>query len=206
VPRALWALTGRRTARIPGLVAALVIALAPSFIGSVSAQGSTPPADAYRLGAEDLLDIAVWKEPELSRKEVLVRPDGGLSFPLVGEVQVAGRSVADVRHEIAERLRRYLPEPVVSVSLVKMLHPRVYVIGKVNKPGEFMMGRPLDVLQALAIAGGLTPFAASDDIRIVRREAGGRERAVPFRYSRIERGESLEQNILLQAGDVVVVP
>jgi polysaccharide export outer membrane protein len=180
--------------------------LALMLVHSASAQVSMPPGDAYRLGPEDILEIAVWKEPDLSRKEVLVRPDGGLSFPLVGEVQVAGRSVADVRHEVVERLRRYLPEPVVSVSVVKMLYPRVYVIGKVNKPGEFMMGRPFDVLQVLAIAGGLTPFAAADEIRIVRRDAEGGERAVPFRYSRVERGEGLEQNIRLQAGDVVIVP
>jgi polysaccharide export outer membrane protein len=162
-------------------------------------------ADAYRLGPEDILDIAVWKEPDLSRKDVLVRPDGGISFPLIGEVQVAGRSVADVRHELAARLRSFLPDPVVSVSLVKILYQRVYVIGKVNKPGEFMMGRQLDVLQALSMAGGLTPFAAANDIRIVRRE-GGEQVTLPFHYSRIEKGDGLEQNILLRPADVVVVP
>ena len=193
-------------------------ALAPCVHAQAAAGGAGDPAtavpprvvpavvaDAYRLGPEDVLDIAVWKEPDLSRKEVLVRPDGGISFPLVGEVQVAGRSVADVRHELGQRLRNFLPDPVVSVSLVKILYQRVYVIGKVNKPGEFMMGRQLDVLQALSVAGGLTPFAAANDIRIVRRE-GGEQVTLPFQYSRIEKGEGLEQNVLLRPADVVVVP
>ncbi len=183
-------------------------ATGPSATPAVAAPVSPGPAvasDAYRLGPEDILDIAVWKEPDLSRKDVLVRPDGGISFPLIGEVQVAGRSVADVRHELATRLRSFLPDPVVSVSLVKILYQRVYVIGKVNKPGEFMMGRQLDVLQALSMAGGLTAFAAANDIRIVRRE-GGEQVTLPFQYSRIEKGDGLEQNILLRPADVVVVP
>jgi polysaccharide export outer membrane protein len=146
----------------------------------------------------------VWKEEGL-KKDVVVRPDGGLSFPLIGEVEAAGKSIAQLRTEIGQRLEKYIPDPVVAVAINKVASQRVYVIGKVNKPGEFVIGRPIDVLQALSMAGGLTPFAASNDIKIVRRQ-GGRNLTLPFRYSDIERGQRLEQNIVLQPGDVVVVP
>jgi len=169
---------------------------------TAAAQGQNP---AYHVGPEDVLEISVWKEDSLSKKEVLVRPDGGLSFPLIGDVQASGHSVAEIQHEITQRLQKFIPDPVVSVAMTKILYQRVYVIGKVTKPGEFPMTRPLDVLQALAMAGGLNPYAAANDIRVVRREAG-REITLPFRYSQIEHGEHLEQNVLLQSGDVVVVP
>ncbi len=159
---------------------------------------------SYRIGAEDILEIAVWNEEALS-KEVLVRPDGGFSFPLIGEVAAAGNSVAGVQSDIGQRLQKFVPDPVVSVAVKKVGSQRVYVIGRVNKPGEFPVGRPIDVLQALSMAGGLTPFASANDIKIVRRE-NGTTRTLPFQYSRIERGERLDQNIILQPGDVVLVP
>jgi polysaccharide export outer membrane protein len=164
------------------------------------------PVDAstYRVGPEDLLEISVWREDAL-KKEALVRPDGGISYPLVGEVQAAGKTVLEIRNEIARRLEPYIPEPVVTVSVVKIGSQRVYVLGKVNKPGDFPVGRYVDVLQALSMAGGPTAFADSNEIRIVRRE-GEREIALPFEYGRVVRGQKLEQNIRLRAGDVVVVP
>jgi polysaccharide export outer membrane protein len=123
----------------------------------------------------------------------------------VGDIQAAGKTVSDIREEVTKRLARYIPDPVVSVTLQKIGSHRVYVIGKVNKPGDFPVGRYIDVLQALAMAGGLTPFAAADDIKIIRRD-GTRSASLPFQYSRVERGQNLEQNIVLRAGDVVVVP
>lgn len=158
----------------------------------------------YRLGPEDVIEISVWKEDGL-RKEVLVRPDGKLSFALVGEIQAAGRTADEIREELSVRLKKFLSNPVVSVTVVRVAAQRIYVIGRVNKPGEYSTGRYVDVLQALSMAGGLTPFAAENDIRIMRR-VGGKEVAMPFRYKEVVKGRNVEQNIVLQAGDVVVVP
>ena len=160
--------------------------------------------DAYRIGAEDMLDISVWKEDAL-KKEVLVRPDGGISFPLAGDLIAAGRTTEEVRAELATRLEKYIPDPVVSVSVLKAANYKVYVIGRVNKPGDYATGRPIDVLQALSMAGGLTPFAADNDIHVVRK-LDGSELSIPFNYSDIRHGVHLDQNIILKSGDVVVVP
>ena len=158
----------------------------------------------YRVGAEDVLEISVWREDALKR-EVLVRPDGGISYPLIGDVQAAGKSVLELRNEISKRLETYIPDAAVSVTVVKTGSQRIYVLGKVTKSGEFPVGRTVDVLQALSMAGGLTQFADANGIRIVRRD-GDRQVAIPFEYGRVIRGEKLEQNIALRAGDVVVVP
>jgi polysaccharide export outer membrane protein len=193
-----------------GLLAA---SLALVSAGTVSAQvsGTAPApkaleidASTYRVGAEDVLDISVWREDAL-KKEALVRPDGGISYPLVGELDAAGKTVREIRNEITKRLEKFIPEPVVTVSVLKVGSQRVYVIGKVTKPGEFPLGRYVDVLQALSMAGGLTPFANSNDIRVMRRD-GERQLMLPFEYIRVVRGEKLEQNVQLRAGDVVVVP
>lgn len=162
------------------------------------------PASGYLIGPEDVLDISVWREEGLQR-EVLVRPDGGISFPLAGEVAVAGRTPEAVQQEIAERLRRYIPQAVVTVSVKQIAGYRVYVIGKVNNPGQFTVGRYVDVIQALTLAGGLTPYAREGDIKIIRRNGSG-ESVFPFQYSAVKNGELLDQNIMLYSGDVVVVP
>jgi polysaccharide export outer membrane protein len=113
--------------------------------------------------------------------------------------------VLEIREEITKRLERFIPEPAVSVAILKVGSQRVYVIGRVNKPGDYAIGRYVDVLQALSMAGGLTPFADSNAIRVMRRE-GDRQTVLPFEYSRVVRGQKLEQNIQLRGGDVVVVP
>lgn len=158
----------------------------------------------YQIGPEDVLEISVWKEDAL-KKEVLVRPDGGLSFPLIGEVQAAGKTVMQLRKEITQRLEKFIPDPVVSVTCLKVAGTRFFVIGKVNRPGDFLAGRYVDVLQALTVAGGLTPFASENGIKVMRKE-GGKDIVFPFRYSDVKNGEGLEQNIQLKGGDVVVVP
>ena len=158
----------------------------------------------YQIGPEDVLEISVWKEEGL-KKESLVRPDGGLSFPLIGEVQAAGKTAAQLKKEIAQRLEKFIPDPVVSISLLRVGGNKIYVIGKVNNPGEFPAGRYVDVLQALSMAKGLTPFASENGIKIMRKE-GGKDVVFPFRYSDVKNGEDLEQNIQLKGGDVVVVP
>jgi polysaccharide export outer membrane protein len=158
----------------------------------------------YELAPEDVLEISVWKEEGLT-KDVVVRPDGGISFPLAGDMQAAGKTAQEIQLEITRRLMKYMAEPVVSVTVMKVAGNKIYVMGKVNKPGEYLAGRYLNVLQALSLAGGLTPFAAEDDIKVVRRQ-GDRELVFPFNYAEVRKGRKLEQNILLRGGDVVVVP
>lgn len=158
----------------------------------------------YRIGPEDVLEISVWKEEGL-KKEVLVRPDGGIAFPLAGDMEAAGKTAEQLQQEITQRLSKFMADPVVSVAVTKVAANKIYVIGRVNKPGEYVTGRYVDVLQGLTMAGGLTPFAAENDIKVMRKE-NGKEVVFPFRYSDIKKGVNLEQNILLKPGDVVVVP
>jgi polysaccharide export outer membrane protein len=176
----------------------IFLAAAPSW------SEEAPAAPDYLLGPEDVVSISVWKDEHLT-KEVVVRPDGMVSFPLVGDVAAAGRTVEDLRVDIAKRLSRFIPNAHVSVSLTKILSYRIYVLGRVTKPGEFMVGHHTDVLQALSMAGGLTPFAAENDIKIMRR-IDGDEQVFEFRYGDAKKGKDLKQNILLQRGDVVMVP
>ena len=198
-----------RTSRLLGglaFLAALAVA-GPSVAEEVvaSAEGAVSADAGYLVQAGDILLISVWKEPELQR-ETLVRPDGGFSVPLAGEVHARGRPVAEIEREIATRISRYIPEPVVTVSLLKVQGNKVHVLGKVARPGEFVMSSDTDVMQALSMAGGTTPFASVNDIVVLRRQPDRSQVSIPFRYGDVEEGQNLEQNILLQAGDVVVVP
>jgi polysaccharide export outer membrane protein len=177
-------------------LAALLLLAAPAIAGAFD--------DTYLLQPGDVLDISVWREETL-QKQVAVRPDGVITFPLADSVRAQGRTVAQVTDAIRDRLAQYIPGPVVTVTLVQNPGNRIYVLGRVNKPGEFVMIRPTDVVQALSMAGGLTPFADRKNIRVLRREEGG-QRSIPFNYSQVEEGESLEQNIMLKAGDAVMVP
>ena len=167
---------------------------------------TTPPANgyAYLVMAEDVLEISVWKEESLKR-EVLIRPDGMMSFPLVGHIQAAGMTPEELEKIIAKRLKSYISDPVVNVSVIKASGNKIYVVGKVNRPGMYVVGQFVDVMQALSLAGGLTPYADGDDITILRRE-GNKELVFEFDYDDVEDGDSLEQNIVLKSGDTVVVP
>lgn len=180
----------------------LVLSLFACLLCMRAANADGTPA--YALQPGDVLAIGVWKEPDL-QLEVMVRPDGGISFPLVGDLQAAGRSVDELRDLLTAGLGKFIPDPTVTVAVRQIGGNRIYVLGKVNRPGEFTFTRPIDVMQALSLAGGATSFAALDDIRILRRD-GDRQRALRFRYSEVEKGRALEQNILLLSGDTVVVP
>jgi polysaccharide export outer membrane protein len=160
--------------------------------------------DSYLIQPGDVLQISVWKEPEL-QQEVIVRPDGGVSFPLSGDLQAAGKSAESLRNELRERLGKQILDPEVTVSVKIANGNRIFVVGKVNRPGEFPLVRPTDVMQALGLAGGATPFAAVNSIRVLRRE-GDRQVVIRFRYDDVAKGRHLEQNILLRSGDTVVVP
>lgn len=193
-----------RLRRLTALGAAGVLVAFAALFFSGSALSQQLAGLEYRIGPEDVLHISVWKEEDLDRK-VLVRPDGGISFPLVGDIQVSGRTPLEVQDEIRARLLRYVPEAEVTVSVDKISGYTVFVLGEVQSPGQFTLGRYVDVVQALTLAGGTTPYASESKIKILRRQ-DGREVVYRFSFTDIERGRSLEQNIILQSGDVVVVP
>jgi len=199
--RLLQRLLQRRTLRkVP--VASALVCLSLLVPGGLMAQQVT--GLEYRIGPEDVLHISVWKEEDLDRK-VLVRPDGGVSFPLVGDIQVSGRTPLEVQDEIRSRLQRYVPDAEVTVSVDKISGYTVFVLGEVNNPGQFTLGRYVDVAQALTLAGGTTPYANERNMQVLRRQ-DGREVTYRFDFRDIKRGKQLEQNIILQSGDVVVVP
>jgi len=183
-------------------ILSMFLFLAPAAVVADEAASASRPA--YRLQPGDVVTVSVWKETDLQH-EVLVRPDGALSFPLAGEIDVDGKTVEELRVQLVERLKKYVPDPVVTVAVKAIGGNRVYVIGKVSRPGEFPFSSSLDVMQALSLAGGATPFAQVNDIVILRRDNSG-QRALPFRYGDVERGKNLQQNFLLQSGDTVVVP
>jgi polysaccharide export outer membrane protein len=165
--------------------------------------GAAVPAD-YLLQPGDVLTVAVWKEADLSG-DVVIRPDGGITLPLAGEVAAAGHTVEQVRTTVDEHIRKYIPNAVVTVVVKQAAGNQIFVIGKVNRPGEYPLSRPVDVVQALSLAGGVTPFAAVGNIKIIRREEG-RQTTLHFDYRDIEHGRNLQQNVLLRSGDTVVVP
>ena len=158
----------------------------------------------YLVGPGDVLEVSVWKEEALT-KQVVVLPDGRISFPLIGEVQAAGRTLPDLKQEISKRMVKYAPKEEVNLEVKQVNSMLIYVIGRVNQPGRFALNTNVNVLQALSIAGGLNPFAKRNDIKIFRRE-GTVTKVLPFRYDQVTDGEKLEQNITLQRGDVIVVP
>ncbi len=163
-----------RTARFALIAAALL----GSTLVLADAADTTPPAErsAPRIHIQpgDVLQVSVWKEQDL-QAEVLVRPDGAFSFPLAGDVDTRGKTVDELRIELTERLKRYVPDPVVTVAVRQIMGNRMFVIGQVNRPGDFQFSRPVDVMQALSMAGGTTSFAALNDIVILRRDKGDAE-------------------------------
>ncbi len=192
------------------LCAAVLLAVAQPVLAAnppapVAPPGSGTPTEAYTVKPGDVLQIQVWKEPDL-QGPVLVRPDGSFSFPLAGQMDARGKTVGELQQLVTEKLKKYISDPVVTVSVSEVKGNKVYVLGQVNKPGEFIVNPRVDVMQALSMAGGTTAFAALGDIVILRRNDNGQQQSLPFRYADVARGRNLQQNIMLQAGDVVVVP
>lgn len=173
-------------------------------IHTAHADQDIPLDDAYKIQPGDVLQIGVWREENMIRT-VVVRPDGGMSYPLVGDILAAGKSVEQLSGIITDRLSKYIPDPVVTVAMQQLSGNKIYVVGQVARPGEYVANSYVDVVQAIAMAGGMTPFASVNKIKIVRRK-GEKLEAYSFRFSDIEDGENLEQNIVLRSGDIVVVP
>jgi polysaccharide export outer membrane protein len=158
----------------------------------------------YHIGSGDVLEISVWKDPDLSR-QLVVPPDGIISFPLIEPINVTNLTVEALKKIVTQKLSEFVPEATVTVLLLEINSLKAYVIGKVNKSGEFPINMETTVMQILAKAEGLNPFASRGNIQILRQQDNKIIR-IPFDYGQVEKGKNLEQNITLKTGDVVVVP
>jgi polysaccharide biosynthesis/export protein len=189
------------------LIALIIAAAGTSALAETAAtvppEQQAPAAPEYRIGAGDVLDIAVWKDDALTRT-VVVLPDGTVSFPLIGKLTVADKTVLQVKEELAGKLARYVPDLELSLDVRQANSMVVYVIGRVNAPGRQALNANVTVLQALAMAGGPNPYAGRNGIKVFRKE-GGATRVLTVRYNDIVAGD-LTTNIELQRGDVIVVP
>ena len=166
-----------------------------------------PPAKVgadYQIGADDVLDVNVWKEQELTRT-LQVRPDGKISMPLLNDVQAAGLTPTQLSQTITEKLKKYLTSPQVTVMVTQINSQRVYVTGEVTRPGAYPVLPGMSILQAITSAGGLTPFANSKKIFLMRNDNGVQAK-YPFSYKEVLDGRKAEENLKVKAGDTIVVP
>lgn len=181
-----------------------IIVLIAIMIGMAAVADVWADESQYRIGPGDVLEISVWREESLVR-EVVVPPDGYIAFPLIGDVNVSDMTVTQLRKEVTEKLKDYVTDANVTVMIKQINSLKAYVIGKVNNPGEFRIGLETTIMQILAMAEGLNPFASESNIHILRRQKNVTVK-IPFNYKEVEKGKNLKQNIALQRGDVVVVP
>jgi polysaccharide biosynthesis/export protein len=160
-------------------------------------------SDSFVIGLEDVLAVMVWKEPDHSAPQVVVRPDGMITLPLIGEIKAAGSTPKQLEASIAERLKDYLTAPAVTVIVLKIESQKVSIIGAVGRPGAYPLGSPMTVLDLIARAGGLSELAKSKSIRIIRKKDG---QILMFNYKDVINGKNLKQNVFLENGDTVLVP
>ena len=185
-------------------VAAVILTCFFSYQAFAEEKTAALPVVDYVIGPGDVLDISVWKEQALT-KLVTVLPDGKISFPLVGAIRAGGKTLDQLSKELENKLSRYVPDLNLSVLVHQVNSMMVYVIGKVNKPGRFILNSNIDVMQALAMAGGLNPFAEEGNVKIFRKTIDGKK-IIDFDYDDVANGKKMEQNIMLKRGDVIVVP
>jgi polysaccharide export outer membrane protein len=174
----------------------------PLYAGTATITGL--PQQPYLIGPGDVLMVSIWKEEALTQ-DVVVQPDGKIVFPLIGNVVVAGKSPEGVRKEISAKIKPFVPDPILTVSVRQINSLMIYVVGKVNQPGRFVLNANVNVLQALAIAGGLNSFANGSKIKVFRETSKG-TKIYNFDFDDVSKGKRLEQNIGLKRGDVIVVP
>ena len=185
------------------VLAVFLICFLPLHVFADEKTAAQPVID-YVIGPGDVLDISVWKDQALT-KLVTVLPDGKISFPLVGPIMAGGTTLDQLSKELEKKLSRFVPDLNLNVLVSQVNSHMVYVIGRVNNPGRFILNTNIDVMQALAMAGGLTPFAEQGNVKIFR-EAQGGKKIFDFDYDDVAKGKKLEQNIMLQRGDMIVVP
>lgn len=181
------------------LVRQIIWTLAVMLMSSVALA-----SDKYLLNAGDVLDVSVWKEDTLL-KTVVILPDGKISFPLAGELQAEGKTVSELELSLKKSLMEFLAEPLVTVVVSQVSGNTVHILGKVQTPGSFVMNQSLDVMQALSLAGGLSPYAEENNIIVLRRK-GNKQEVLPVHYAEIKEGNDLETNIILHTGDVIIIP
>jgi len=180
-----------------------VTALLVWFMHAPASAADLPAA--YALSQGDTVQVSVWREDAL-QKEVRVLPDGSITFPLAGRVEVAGLSTLEVQQRLTEKLKQYLTDPIVTVVITGIEGNRVYVIGKVGKPGSLILSTPMTALQALSQAGGLDRFADGNAIQVLRMTSDGRQELLSVRYNDLIKGKDLGTNVQLKANDTVLVP
>lgn len=181
----------------------------------VQAQPTQPPPnpgspaaavpDDFVIGSEDVLGVVFWREPDISG-DVTVRPDGRITLPVIGEMQAAGLSPQALQKAVAAAASKYLTDPNVAVIVRTINSRRIFVTGRVISPGTHLLRGPLNVIQAIALAGGLTEYADAKNITVLRQGADGATQRHRFNYRDVAKGKNLDQNILLLPGDTVVVP
>jgi len=181
-----------------------VVRISFALFLTVVLNGTAFASERYSLNAGDILNISVWNEEAL-QKEVAILPDGMISFPLAGELMAQGKSVTEIQAEVTTKLEEYLAEPVVTVSVTAVNGNIVNIMGKVLKPGAFTMTKNIDVLQALSLAGGLSPYAEENNIIVIRRN-GTKQQIIPVHYASIKKGQDLVTNVIIKSGDVIVIP
>ena len=204
-----------RTSRIRNLVVGVVFTALPSAASGQSvvapaAASAAPSAvavgvpDDYVIGAEDVLAVQFWREPDMSG-DVTVRPDGKITLPLIGETNAVGKRPEVLKDDVQKAAGRFLADANVSVIVKQINSRKVFITGQVTKPGEFSLVGPRTVLQLIAQAGGLTEYADGEKITVMRVEQG-QTRVFKFNYKDVSKGKAIQQNIQLKPGDTVVVP
>jgi polysaccharide export outer membrane protein len=161
--------------------------------------------EEYRIGVGDTLEITTWKEPDLTRQNVLVRTDGKISFPLLNDVQASGLTPTELKINLEKRLQDFVSNPTVTVTVTDPGSQRFYILGEVARTGEYPLAKHLTVLQAFALAGGFTQWASKDEI-ILLRKIDGVEKIFKIDYKSIIKGRDIESNLALQANDTIIVP
>jgi polysaccharide biosynthesis/export protein len=181
------------------------LSFSQSQISTTPSDSNATPADIYIIGSGDILEIVTWKEPDFSRKEIVVRLDGNISFPLLDDIVAAGRTPTQLKFEIQNRLIDFVAEPNVTVTVREAASKKFYILGEVTNTGEYPLTKKLTVLQAFAIAGGFTEWASKKEILVFRNE-NGQEKVIRVNYKKIVKGEDADLNVMLEADDTIVVP
>jgi polysaccharide export outer membrane protein len=193
---------------LAALAAVLLTACVPADIPPVSTLPQTevayPEDESYIIGPSDVLEVNVWREPDLTR-QVAVRMDGKITLPMLGDLQAGNLTLMELQERIEEAYTRFVTEPEVTVILVQSNSQRIYMMGKVNAPGEYPLKKSMTFLQAVSVAGGLGKWADSDNVRLIRK-IDGKEQTFRINYDAIISGKDLSQNILLRPEDTIYVP
>jgi len=184
--------------------------LATGCVGEPQVVVSTEaPEEGFRLGSEDVIDVVVWRNPDLTREDIVIRPDGKISLPLIGDIQANGLTAEELAKRITERYKEYKENPAVSVSVKAVNSYNIYILGEVNQPGKYPLKAYATVLQAISMAGGFSQFASENSIQVVRRitkDGRTKEIRIPVQYDSLLSAKGAEYNFILRSGDTIVVP